>query len=93
MVAVMVKALKDSKADSVHSAKWKLQDGLLYHRDLLYVPNNPELQWRIVEQHHDSWITRHAGRWKTLELVSQNYQWPRMSKFIGMYCSTCDLCL
>jgi hypothetical protein len=46
-----------------------------------------------VEQHHDSWITGHAGRWKILELISQNYWWPRMSNFIGMYCSTCDLCL
>jgi hypothetical protein len=39
----MVKALKDSKPDSVHSTEWKLQDGLFYHWDLLYVPNNPEL--------------------------------------------------
>jgi hypothetical protein len=30
-VAIMVKALKDSKANLVCSTKWKLQDGLLYH--------------------------------------------------------------
>jgi hypothetical protein len=30
-IAVMVKALKGSKANSVCSAKWKLQDGLLYY--------------------------------------------------------------
>jgi hypothetical protein len=53
-VVIMVKALKDTKANMVQSVEWKLQDGLICHRDLLYVPNNPELQWRIVEQHHDS---------------------------------------
>ena len=55
----MVKALKDTRANAVQSTEWKLQDGLIYHWDLLYVPNNLELWWRIMEQHHDSQIARH----------------------------------
>ena len=50
-ITIMVKALKDSKANSVCSTEWKRQDGLLYHQDLLYIPNDPELQQRIIEQH------------------------------------------
>jgi hypothetical protein len=39
----MVKALKDTKANMVWSVEWKLQNGLIYHQDLLYVPNDLEL--------------------------------------------------
>jgi hypothetical protein len=30
-ITIMVKTLKNSKANSVHSAEWKLQNRLLYH--------------------------------------------------------------
>ena len=29
----------------------------------------------------------------TLELVSRDYWWPQMSRYIGQYVSICDLCL
>ena len=35
----------------------------------------------------------YPGCWKTLELVSWNYWWPQMSKYISQYISTCDFCL
>jgi hypothetical protein len=58
----------------------------------IYVPTDRDLRRRIVSQHHDTRIAGHAGRWKTLELVARNYWWPQMSRFIGLYVKTCDLC-
>ena len=61
-------------------------------RGKVYIPDDRELRRRIVEQHHDTRIAGHAGRFKTLELVTRNYYWPQMSRYIGLYIKHCDLC-
>jgi hypothetical protein len=83
---------KDKGRGTVKSTEWSESDGLLMFHSKIYVPKDRELRCRIVEQHHDMCIARHAGRFKTLELVSRNYWWPQMSLYIGTYVKTCDLC-
>ena len=70
-----------------------MDQGILMFWGRIYMPNDPELRWQIVQQHHDSKVAGHPGCWKTLELVSRNYWWPQMSCYIGAYTSTCDMCL
>jgi len=36
--------------------------------------------------------TGHPGRWKTYELVTQNYWWPGISTFVRDYVDGCALC-
>jgi transposase InsO family protein len=76
----------------VKSAEWSESDGLLMFHSKIYVPNDRDLRHRIVEQHHDTRIAGHAGCFKTLELIARNYWWPQMSRYIGIYVRTCDLC-
>jgi hypothetical protein len=83
---------KDKSRGTVKSAEWSKSDGLLMFHGKIYVPNDRELRRCIIEQHHDTCIARHAGRFKTLELISRNYWWPQMSHYIGIYVKTCDLC-
>ena len=85
--------LQKSKGKSVQASEWSEHDELLCFRDQIYVPNDPELRRRITSQHHDTRLAGHLGRWKTLELVSHNYWWPQMSRYIGQYVKTCDPCL
>jgi hypothetical protein len=66
---------KDKGRGTVKSAEWSESDGLLMFCGKIYVPNDndKDLQRRIIEQHHDTCIARHAGHFKTLELVARNY--------------------
>jgi hypothetical protein len=83
---------KDKSRGTIKSAEWSESDGLLMFCGKIYVPKDRDLRRRIVEQHHDTRIAGHAGRFKTLELVSRNYWWPQMSRYIGIYVKHCDLC-
>jgi hypothetical protein len=83
---------KDRGRTSIRSAEWSESNGLLTYRGKIYVPKDHDLRRRIVAQHHDSFIAGHPGRWKTLELISRNYWWPQMSRFVGIYVRTCDPC-
>ena len=92
VVITAVKELKKSSAKSVRSSEWSLENGLLYYRGKIYIPG-AKLRRQILTLCHDSKLAGHPGRWKTLELVSRNYWWPQMSRYIGKYVSTCDMCL
>jgi Integrase zinc binding domain len=91
-VVKVIKERAKSSTKSVKLSEWLLEDGILYHRGKIYVSNS-DLCHCISALCHDSKIAGHAGRWKTLELVSWNYWWPQMSRYIGRYVFTCDMCL
>src|SRR5258708_2160332 len=62
------------------------------YRGCMYVPKDPQLCHDIVHAHHDSMMTGHPGRWKTLELVSHNYWWLGISRYVASYVAGCDVC-
>jgi hypothetical protein len=93
MVKQAVKALRSTSARSIRSSEWSEADGVLYFQGKIYVPPTADIRWKIVALHHDSHIAGHPGRWKTLELITRNYWWPQMSRYVGQYTATCDLCL
>ena len=71
---------------------WNTEQGLLLYRGRVYVPKDDALRAEIVRIHHDLPPAGHPGQAKTVELVTRNYWWPGMTKFIKDYVETCDTC-
>jgi len=92
-IARVAQELQSSANEAVHSSEWSNIDGLLRFQGKIYVPQSPDLCRQIVTLCHDTQIAGHPRCWKTLELVSQNYWWPQISRYIGQYVSTYNLCL
>jgi hypothetical protein len=72
--------------------EWNTEDGLVMFRGLVYVPNNKKIRRKILELFHDSPAAGYPGRAKTLELVSRNYWWPQISKYVNDFIDGCDRC-
>jgi hypothetical protein len=91
-VLIARELLKNWKAPFPHSAKWQISDRLLLFLGKIVVPWNKDLRRQIMEQHHNTRVTGHASRFKTLELISRNYWWPQLSRHISQYVGTYDTC-
>jgi hypothetical protein len=52
---------KDKGQGTVKSTKWSESDVLLMFRGNIYIPKDRDLMYCIVEQHHNTYTTGHAG--------------------------------
>jgi len=92
-IAKAARELWQASSKTIHSVEWLEDDRVLRFRGKIYIPRNSDLQRWIVSLCYDTKVAGHPRHWKTLELVSRNYWWPQMSRYIRQYVSTCDLCL
>src|SRR5258708_39991628 len=80
------------KALTDGTTMWEEDDGFVYYKGRLYVPNDRSLRKEVVKTCHDAVTTGHPGKNGTIELVSRYYWWPRMGGFITAYVDGCDKC-
>ena len=92
-MAKAARELWQALGKTVRSTEWSENKGLLQFRGKIYVLWNVDLRRQVVSLCHDMKVAGHPGCWKTLELVSRNYWWPQMSRYIRQYISICDLCI
>lgn len=67
-------------------------DGLLTHRERIYVPPDETLRADIIKVHHDTPIAGHPGRFKTQELITRTYWWPGIRRDVTHYVEGCSAC-
>lgn len=90
----VVKAFRElGKLQGVlHGAEWAEEEDVVLWNGKIYVPLDPQLRHDILHNHHDTPIVGHPGRWKTLELVTRNFWWPGISRYVANYVKGCDRC-
>ncbi|MBW0553094.1 hypothetical protein O181_092809 [Austropuccinia psidii MF-1] len=80
------------KGKSIQDYSLDSSSQLLLFKDWVGVPNDPKIQLRILQKHHDSPVAGHPGQEKTLKLVKQDFHWSGMTQFIKDYVSSCQKC-
>jgi len=70
---------------------WNYENGLFLYKGLVFIPNNENMKRKITQQFHDN-IMGHPGQWKTIELITQEYWWPRITEFVKAYIKGCAIC-
>jgi len=84
-VAVDELSSKDRKVGEM-----EYKDDLLYRGNLLWIPKG--LVQRILESEHDTKVAGHMGQDKTIELIRQNFWWPKMNERIIDFVRSCPEC-
>src|SRR5258705_1164801 len=88
----VVKALKALDVGELCSDEWTCAEGIVLYQGKVYVLDNPQLRHDLVHVHHSAIVARHPRHWKTLELVSWNYWWPGLSRYIAKFVTGCNMC-
>ena len=70
----------------------ELEDRLLYYKNGLFIPANEDILTEIAKGCHDSRVAGHFGQVKTIELVTRNFYWEKLSDWINDYVRSCDEC-
>jgi len=70
---------------------WKEVNGVMYKEEKVYVPKDNKLRVKIIRLHHDTPVGGHGGQWKTVELVTQNFWWPGITKEVKQYVEGCNV--
>jgi hypothetical protein len=82
---VQTKSLQDDRYQLFINTKLEdkdrvIQEGLIYFKGRLQVPDIEELRLKIAESKHNSKVAGHFGQKKTLELILRNFYWPKMEE-------------
>jgi len=68
------------------------KDRLLYYKNGLFIPENESLQTDIAQGCHDSLVVGYFRQEKTIEIVTRDFYWKKLTEWIRDYVRSCDEC-
>ena len=69
-----------------------LRDSLWYFKERVCVPNDTTIRRRLLYEFHDVPTAGHSGYLKTLNALASHFWWPRMTRTVRSYVSSCATC-
>jgi len=91
-VVKVVEEMKKTEVKMLRDEEWREADGIMYKEGKVYVPKDNKLRAEIIRLHYDTPVGGHGGQWKMVELVTQNFWWPGVTKEVKQYVEGCDAC-
>ncbi|KAF8757123.1 hypothetical protein RHS01_03682 [Rhizoctonia solani] len=88
-------ALNESRAPpSIKRAfkDYEMEAGLLFYQGRIVVPDVGTLRTDLLRIYHDSPLSGHPGRQRTLELISRVYYWPGIRANTYWHVDSCETC-
>jgi len=79
-VVKVVEEMKRAGVKMLRNEEWREVDGVMYKEGKVYVPKDDKLRVKFIRLHHDMPVEGHGGQWKMVELVTQNFWWPGITK-------------
>ena len=68
------------------------EDGVVYMKGRVYIPNNKKIKEEILKENHDSVDMGHSRQHKMLKLLKRNYWWPELKEDVKRYVQCCFKC-
>jgi len=91
-VVKAVEEIKQAGVKMLRDGEWREVDGIMYKKRKMYVPKDDILRAEIIRLYHNTPVGGHGGQWKTVELVTQNFWWPGITKEVKQYVEGYDTC-
>ena len=88
----VVKEIKQAKVKMLRDKEQREINSIIYKEGKVYIPRDDELRTEIVRLHHDTPVGGHGGQWKTVELVTQNFWQPGVTKEVKRYIEESNVC-
>ena len=87
-ISAIVKQIEDSK-ETEFEVK---EDGVLYYKDRVCVPDDNDLRKAILEEAHSGFFTIHPGSTKMYQDLKMSFWWSGMKRDVSEFVTKCLVC-